>query len=82
MTTKRVVRMTPRLHEALSEQLDRFRRKFGREPGPGDPVFFDPDSDIPIRLSKEKLRGDFLAVAKNAGFSEERSLELFAALFE
>jgi hypothetical protein len=24
-----------------------FRSKFGREPGPGDPLFFDPDADQP-----------------------------------
>jgi hypothetical protein len=24
-----------------------FRRKFGREMGPGDPFFFDPDADTP-----------------------------------
>ena len=82
MTRKGVVKMTPRLREAMSEQLDWFRQKFGREPVPNDPVFFDPDSGIPIPLSKEKLRADFLAAAKDAGLSEERSLEIFAALFE
>lgn len=81
MTRKRDVRMTPRVHDALKDQLDRFRRKFGREPEPCDPVFFDPKSDIPIPLSRERLRADFLAAAKDAGLSEERSLELFDALF-
>jgi hypothetical protein len=35
--------MTPRVHAALMEQRQAFIDKFGREPGPGDPVFFDPD---------------------------------------
>lgn len=81
MADTRVVMMTPRLSRAMKEQLNWFEEKFGREPGPDDSVFFDPDSDVPIPLSEERLRADFLAVAKDAGFSEERSLEIFAALF-
>jgi hypothetical protein len=27
----------------LRAQLEAFRKKFGRDPGPGDPVFFDPN---------------------------------------
>jgi hypothetical protein len=29
------------------EQTSAFRRKFGREMGPDDPFFFDPDADTP-----------------------------------
>ncbi|MCX6633582.1 MAG: hypothetical protein NT090_00580 [Acidobacteria bacterium] len=29
------------------DQFRLFREKFGREPGPDDPVFFDPDADTP-----------------------------------
>jgi hypothetical protein len=29
------------------EQMARFREKFGREMGPDDPFFFDPDADTP-----------------------------------
>lgn len=28
----------------LEGQRERFREKFGRDPGPEDPVFFDPDA--------------------------------------
>jgi hypothetical protein len=38
-----VVPMTPLVHQALLEQRNAFIEKFGREPGPDDPVFFDPD---------------------------------------
>lgn len=31
-----------------------FRQKFGREPGPDDPVVFDPHADTPQRLTNEK----------------------------
>lgn len=33
--------------EVLKEQTIAFREKFGRDPGPNDPIFFDPDSDEP-----------------------------------
>ena len=31
-----------------------FRGKFGRDPGPNDPVFFDPDQPINRSLSHRK----------------------------
>ena len=33
--------------EVYREQTRAFRRKFGREMGPDDPFFFDPDADTP-----------------------------------
>jgi hypothetical protein len=50
-----VVPMTPRVHAALLEQRKAFIEKFGREPGPGDPVFFDPDKDVPTPMDAERL---------------------------
>lgn len=39
---------TPRfIQEMLTEQKEMFVEKFGRSPGPGDPLFFDPDADTP-----------------------------------
>lgn len=35
--------LSPELREALQEQLRRFREKFGRDPGPDDPIFFDQE---------------------------------------
>jgi hypothetical protein len=51
-TTKRIMR----------QQLKAFRKKFGRDPLPGEPVFFDPDEDVPTEISEEKLREDMLKV--------------------
>jgi hypothetical protein len=28
----------------MERQAERFRNKFGRDPGPEDPIFFDPDA--------------------------------------
>ena len=32
--------LSPELAQMLRENRDRFIKKFGREPGPGDPLFF------------------------------------------
>ena len=45
--------ITPELHDALMELKSAFTKKFGRGPGPGDPVFFDPNADTPRTLDME-----------------------------
>jgi hypothetical protein len=37
----RSIPITPELREMLQEQWNRFREKFGRDPGPNDQVLFD-----------------------------------------
>jgi hypothetical protein len=37
----------PKASDVYREQLAAFRRKFGREMGPDDPFFFDPEADTP-----------------------------------
>jgi len=41
--------------EGLKRQAKAFEAKFGRPPGPNDPVFFDPDSDVPAPMSKQQV---------------------------
>ncbi len=40
----------------LRRQLKAFRKKFGRDPLPGEAVFFDPDESVPTPLTEEALR--------------------------
>jgi len=42
--------------DILQEQRRAFLEKFGREPGPSDPVFFDPDYDTPTPLTERRLK--------------------------
>jgi hypothetical protein len=49
----RSVTMTPELEEVFEEQRKAFAEKFGREPGPDDPLFFDPDADTPQLITGE-----------------------------
>jgi len=50
----RTVEMTPEVADALRQQKQLFKEKFGREPGPDDPVLFDPDADAPQAMNGEK----------------------------
>lgn len=51
--------------QELSSAL--FRKKFGREPGPDDPVVFDPDADTPQRTSQEKHQQLLAKIGEAAG---------------
>ena len=48
--------MHPELEKVMEDQLKSFIDKFGREPGPDDPVVFDPDEDEPTPYPVEKMR--------------------------
>jgi hypothetical protein len=66
----RRIDLSPEAVEALEEQRRRFVEKFGREPGPHDPVFFNPDADEPEPLSDEQMR-DAAALMEEFGINEE-----------
>ncbi len=56
--------MTPEAHDAVQQQRERFVEKFGREMGPDDPVFFDPDTPQPLDLERhEKDLADAMVAA-------------------
>ncbi len=47
--------ITPDMVDGLTEQFRRFEEKFGRPPGPNDPIFFDPASDEPRPMLDEVI---------------------------
>jgi integrase len=51
----RTVPMSGDVYQAVLDQRQRFIDKFGREPGPSNPLFFDPDADTPQQITEEKL---------------------------
>jgi hypothetical protein len=65
--------MTPRVHDALIEQRKAFIAKFGREPGPKDPVFFDPDKDVPTPIDPARFDTDLEKAIRDAGFDPARA---------
>ena len=74
---KKVIKMNKELREALIRQVESFKEKFGREPVPDDPLFFDPDCDVPIPLSESKLRKELSEAARKAGLDVNRVLSAF-----
>ena len=76
MTGNREVKLTPELRGILAEARARFVAKFGREPGPGDPVFFDPDKEVPTPLDPVKLRADLARAMQRAGVPKHKQEEV------
>ena len=53
----------------IKEQKERFVAKFGREPGPNDPIFFDPDHPTPRKLQVEPMEASVVASMRKAGIA-------------
>ena len=61
--------MTDEVREAIEQQLESFRKKFGREPEPDEPIFFDPEADQPELMPREKF-DRIIAMAEEFGATE------------
>jgi hypothetical protein len=62
-----VVHLVPAAADAIRAQYRRFEEKFGRPPGPDDPIFFNPDSDEPTPLSLLDAERESTALLEAAG---------------
>ena len=58
--------LTPEAMMALKRQIERFKEKFGRDPLPHEPVFFDPDYNTPVAFTRGKLEEIITEVALKA----------------
>ena len=67
----RAVPMSPEVERAMEGQFQRFREKFGRDPGPDDPVFFDPDADTPQELDWDKVGSEIVGTMVKPGIEPE-----------
>lgn len=54
------------LGETLEHQIARFRAKFGRDPQGDEPIFFDPDADVPTPMRVEDFHATLEALIENA----------------
>ncbi len=71
---ERGIEMTPKLKRIFKDQHKLFKEKFGRDPGPNDPVFFDPDCDTPRPMPVARLTDGIIKAARAAGISPERAM--------
>ncbi len=74
---KKAYKLDQESYEAIVQQLKLFKEKFGREPGPKDPIFFDPDCDVPTPLSEAKLKRGLIEAALKAGLNVGKVLRAF-----
>jgi hypothetical protein len=56
----------PFIDQMLHEQFTASRKKFGREPQDGDPVFFDPNADNPVPIPDQEIDDAFMFLLKDA----------------
>jgi len=64
---RRQVRLPDEVVEILKRRRDCFREKFRREPGPTDPIFFDPHADTPRPMEMDTLDEAMLDAMAHAG---------------
>jgi hypothetical protein len=69
--TTRTVKMNAQTAAIIENQLQKFREKFGREPGPKDPIFFDPDAFTPQPLRLDQLQEETERAMSEAGIRPE-----------
>ena len=55
------------LENALAKQVQAFRNKFGRDPGPHDPILFDPDAEEPTPLDPREVTTALVAAGYRTG---------------
>jgi hypothetical protein len=63
----RAVPMFPGAAEIVRQQIEAFRKKFGRDPGPGDPLFFDRDKDLPTPLDLSDIEDEVMQALRKVG---------------
>ena len=74
---KKTFKIDKGLAQAMERQMKSFKEKFGREMGPDDPIFFDPDCHVPMPLPKAKLKKGLIEAAHKAGLDVGRILSAF-----
>ena len=60
-------KMRRRADAIIRQQLRDFRKKFGRDPRPNEPIFFDPDGDTPTPISQAKFDQELLTAMHKSG---------------
>ncbi|MBZ5622971.1 MAG: hypothetical protein LAQ69_30190 [Acidobacteriia bacterium] len=67
----RVVKMNAESMAIIETQIQKFRERFGREPGPKDPIFFDPEALTPQPFRLDELLQESTEAMAQAGIRPE-----------
>ena len=63
----RIINLDKEAKESVEQLIKLFREKFGRDPGPEDPLVFDPDADTPQPMPEGKMESIMGDIAIAAG---------------
>jgi hypothetical protein len=61
---------SPNPRRIVTQGTESVPEKFGHEPGPHDPVFFDADFDEPTVINPEKYQTAIIEAMRKAGVRE------------
>jgi len=70
--------ISPETAKLLKKQLKAFRKKYHRDPGPDDPVFFDPTADSPQPMPEPVASSMLASILKAAREANIRPEILYA----
>jgi hypothetical protein len=70
-TKSHEIRLRPEVIEEFQTQRKLFIEKFGREPGPYDPIFFDPTKDEPQPMDDHAVRAQIVKAMGQADIAPE-----------
>ena len=73
----RNIKVSPETIAIFQVQLELFRKKFGRDPGHQDPVFFDPACDVPMPILKAELKESLRRACEKSGVDYSKAIEMF-----
>ena len=73
--------LEPALLKLAIYRYGMFLKKFGRAPGPEEPLFFDPACDAPVEASRKEMRRQVIEAARSVRV-EAKSLLAFLKLEE
>jgi hypothetical protein len=65
------IRLPSEVMEGLEAQRKLFIEKFGREPGPDDPIFFDPTKDEPQPMDDQVVGAQIVKAMGQGGIAPE-----------
>lgn len=55
------------LMEVVNHRFGIFRQKFGRDPLPDEPLFFDPEADLPVQASPLQVHAQLADACRETG---------------
>jgi hypothetical protein len=65
------------LLKIASVRFEAFRSRFGRDPFPDEPLFFDPSLDQPVASASDEMRTQLLAAASATRSDRAKLLRYF-----